>query len=120
MRLGPNSTHLPWITCFSIHLPPCLLGPNCRMGLCIQLASLMTLPSDLPTLPFTLLAPQEQPGLRAPGQEVLDALLESSMLYSFFFQDLRMDLTADAPLYPESLGQQLSLASSTSLCAGGW
>lgn len=51
-----------------------LLCPNCRMGLSPQLASLMSLPTDLPT-PFMLLASQEQPGQGAPGQEALGDLL---------------------------------------------
>lgn len=97
----------------------CLLGPNCSVGLSSQLTSLMTLPSDLRT-PFMLLAPQEQPG---HGQEAVSALLGWNVLYSFFFQDLRMDqsevLSSDVPLHPKSLGQQLSLAMSASLCAGG-
>lgn len=68
--LGPNSTALPHVSCFYIHVPLHPLCPNCRMGLSPQLTSLMSLPTDLPTA-FTLLAPQEQPGQglqdRRPG-----------------------------------------------------
>lgn len=59
--LGPNSTTLPCVSCFYIHVPLHPLCPNCRTGLSPQLASLMSLPTDLPT-PFTLLASQVQPG----------------------------------------------------------
>lgn len=52
--LGPNSIALPCVACFYVHIP--LLRPNCRMGLSSWLASLMSLPTDLPT-PFLLLAP---------------------------------------------------------------
>lgn len=72
--LGPNSTALPCVSCFYIHVSLHLLCPNCRMGLSPQLASLMSLPTDLPT-PFTLLASQEQPGQGTPGQEALGDLL---------------------------------------------
>lgn len=52
--LGPSSIALPCVACFYVHIP--LLCPNCRMGLSSRLASLMSLPTDLPT-PFMLLAP---------------------------------------------------------------
>lgn len=53
--LGPNSTALPGVSCFYVHVPLRLLCPDCRTD------QLMSLPTDLPT-PFTLLASQVQPG----------------------------------------------------------
>lgn len=48
-------------------LASAFMFPNCRMGLSSQLASLLSWPTDMPT-PFTLLAPQEQPGQGLQGR----------------------------------------------------
>lgn len=87
LMLGPK-LHTSPFCCFALTFScPLTHCANCTMGLNSQMASSMTLPT-----PFTLLAPQEQPGQRLRDRRPwMPCWYQVCSMYSLFFQDLRMD-----------------------------